>query len=111
MHTYKLLEFLDLPSIPLGLEKTDSQPWIANVKNDEPFDVFIGRPSKWGNPYVVGVHGVRGQCVELYREYLLNGAGRHLLDDLHQLKGKKLGCFCKPRKCHGDILAELANKE
>jgi hypothetical protein len=39
----------------------------------------------------------------------LFGAGKHLLNDLHELNGKVLRCYCKPLCCHGDILAELAN--
>lgn len=38
------------------------------------------------------------------------GEGRHLLKDLHELKGKTLGCFCKPLSCHGDILVRLADE-
>ena len=74
----------------------------------EPFDVFIGRPSKWGNPYVIGPHGSREMVIERYRSYL---RGRpDLLADLHELEGKVLGCFCAPKACHGDVLLEyLAN--
>lgn len=34
----------------------------------------------------------------------------HLLNDLHELKGKTLGCFCSPLACHGDVLVELVNQ-
>jgi len=83
----------------------------------EPYDVYIGRPSKWGNPYT---HledatqakykvATRAQAVEAYRDYILNGEGKHLLEDLHELEGKVLGCWCKPKSCHGDILIEIIN--
>lgn len=84
--------------------------FVANIKNKEKYDVYIGRPSKWGNPFVVGRDGKRGECVDLYRDWILNGRGKYLLNDLHELRGKVLGCYCKPNKCHGDVLAELANK-
>lgn len=74
-----------------------------------PFDVYIGRPSKWGNPFVIGQHGMtREKVIEVYRAYLdrfpqLKEAARK------ELKGKVLGCYCTPLPCHGDVLAEIAN--
>ena len=73
----------------------------------EPYDVYIGRPSKWGNPYKIGRDGTRKEVLEKYREYILNN--EYLMSCLHELKGKRLGCWCKPKACHGDILAEMVN--
>jgi hypothetical protein len=80
-----------------------------------PYDVYIGRPSKWGNPFshksdTLAKFKVdtREEAVLAFREYILNGEGKHLLNDLHELKGKILGCWCSPLSCHGDILAELS---
>ena len=83
----------------------------------EPHDVYIGRPSKWGNPYshkddTIAKYKVatRQEAIEAYRDYILNGEGKHLLEDLHELEGKVLGCWCKPKSCHGDILIEIINE-
>jgi hypothetical protein len=73
----------------------------------EPFDVYIGRPSKWGNPFPVVEHTREG-AIELYEEWLLNNPV--LLAALLELKGKILGCWCAPKPCHGDVLARLANQ-
>lgn len=80
----------------------------------ETYDVYIGRGSKWGNPYshkegttAKYILPTRAEAVEAYRDYILNGEGKHLLDDLHELEGKVLGCWCKPKSCHGDILVEI----
>lgn len=73
----------------------------------EKYDIYIGRPSKWGNPYVVGEVGTRTECVEKYREYILGNPS--LLREVVELRGKTLGCWCSPLPCHGDILMELAN--
>lgn len=73
----------------------------------ETHDVYIGRPSKWGNPFVIGRDGTREQVIAKYRNWLLSQA--HLMAALPELKGKTLGCWCAPQACHGDILAELAN--
>lgn len=74
----------------------------------EPYDVYIGRPSKWGNPYIIGEFGTREECVAEYTHYLESNP--ELLAALLELRGKTLGCWCSPHSCHGDILMELANK-
>lgn len=74
-----------------------------------PYDVYIGRPSKWGNPFVIGQDGTREEVIAKYREHLLRQP--ELMKALPELRGKILGCWCSPAACHGDVLAELANKE
>lgn len=74
----------------------------------EKYDIYIGRPSKWGNPYILGKDGSRSEVIEKYKSYLL--ARPDLLRELPTLRGKTLGCFCYPEACHGDILMELANE-
>lgn len=86
-----------------------------------PYDIYIGRPSLWGNPYTHHkdkktkaefIVDTREEAVEKYREYISNGEGKHLLDKLHELEGKTLGCWCMPNKsCHGDILIELVEEK
>lgn len=82
--------------------------------NKEPYDVYIGRPSKWGNPYshkegTLAEFKVanRAEALEKYEKYLLEN--ETLFNSLIELKGKTLGCWCKPNKCHGDILAKWSN--
>lgn len=73
----------------------------------ETYDVYIGRPSKWGNPFVIGVDGTHEEVIGKYKKHLLNCP--ELMYSLGELKGKTLGCWCAPKSCHGDILLELAN--
>jgi hypothetical protein len=73
----------------------------------EAYDVYIGRPSKWGNPFVIGKDGTREQVIEKYGRWLTSQTA--LMAALPELKGKTLGCWCAPHTCHGDVLAELAN--
>ncbi len=73
----------------------------------EPFNVYVGRPSIWGNPFEIGKDGTRGEVIEKYREYLLGNP--ELLALLPTLRGKVLGCWCAPEACHGDVLAALAD--
>lgn len=69
--------------------------------------VYIGRPSKWGNPFVIGRDGSREDVIAKYREYVLGN--KALMAALHELRGKDLVCWCAPCACHGDVLLELAN--
>lgn len=75
----------------------------------EPYDVYIGRPSKWGNPFEIGKDGSRGEVIVKYKEYVLGQ--KELMDSLHELRDKTLACWCSPMACHGDVLAELADKK
>ena len=74
------------------------------------YDVYVGRPSKWGNPFNIGRDGDRRAVIEKHAEWLLTGDGQYLLPQLKELKGKTLGCYCSPNPCHADILVRLANQ-
>lgn len=60
----------------------------------EPYDVYIGRPSKWGNPYVVGKGGTREEVLQKYEEHVRSS--KILMRALPSLDGKVLGCWCYP---------------
>ncbi len=71
--------------------------------------VYIGRPSKWGNPFTITKTFGRLQAIEAYRKYLESHPD--LVEDVKkELKGKNLVCFCAPLPCHGDILLRIANE-
>jgi hypothetical protein len=80
---------------------------VVNIRR-EPYDVFIGRPSKWGNPFVIGRDGTREEVIKKYADWFMQSA---LVLDLGELKGKVLGCYCKPKACHGDFLVQLIEME
>jgi hypothetical protein len=81
-------------------------PLVVHCKR-KPHDVYIGRPSKWSNPFRIGPDGTREEVLEKFENRLRGDA--ELMAALPELKGKVLGCWCAPRDCHGDILARLAN--
>ena len=80
---------------------------VVNIKNNpsELDYIYIGRPSKWGNPFVIGRDGNRDEVVRKYLYYILED--QNLLNDLDEIKGKNLGCYCAPQLCHGDVLIVL----
>jgi len=88
-------------------------PKVVHCKK-APFDVYIGRGSKWGNPYshkegtkAEFIVSSRKEAIEKYEQYLLNN--QELMDSIGELKGKVLGCYCSPKSCHGEVLTKYAN--
>lgn len=73
----------------------------------EKYDVYIGRPSIWGNPMRLYSEADRTEVLVRYEAWLMTQP--HLLARIPELRGKILGCWCAPRPCHGDVLARLAD--
>jgi len=70
------------------------------------YDIRIDRASKWGNPFHIG-EGTREEVIQQYREWIMEQP--QLLKEISTLQGKRLGCWCSPNTCHGDVLVELAD--
>lgn len=104
------------------------RPKYDNLKQwtDDPNNVYIARrgvvfindngakkryPEKdsiWSNPFKIDKDGTREEVIAKYRRYIINKIhNENLFDKLSKLKGKNLGCWCKPESCHGDVLVEL----
>lgn len=91
---------------------------VVNIKNHQKTanDVYIGRGSKWGNPFTHSEGktlakfkvATREDAIIEYEKYLRNSP---LLNELHELKGKTLVCFCKPLSCHGDVIVKLIDEK
>lgn len=78
---------------------------VVRVANEK-CDVYIGRPSKWGNPFIIGKDGAtRAQVIKWYEAWVRFQPD--LMASLPELKGKILGCHCAPFPCHGDVLIKL----
>lgn len=82
----------------------------------EPYDVYIGRPGPWGNPFSHAPKSIaevktetREEAIACYEEWLKQNP-EMIERAKRELKGKVLGCWCKPQACHGDILARIANE-
>lgn len=79
--------------------------------------VYVGRrnagrglaESAFANPYKIGQDGNRAEVIQKYRSWLLGR--RELLQRLHELRGRRLACWCKPEPCHGDVLVELVDAD
>ncbi len=86
------------------MKRKKMQTSVVN-KRKERCDVYIGKGSTWGNPFVMGRDGTRKEVITKYREWIVTNPA--VIAHLGELRGKVLGCFCKPKPCHGDVLVEL----
>ena len=104
-----------------------SKTTVVNVKKEE-YDIYIGRPSStyhhpefgtwslhFGNPFIIRRDGNRKTVIKKFEKWIKGEDYKRLyperrkwiLKNLCKLKGQRLGCFCKPKACHGDIYIEL----
>ena len=83
---------------------------VVNKRTHKPTpnDVYIGRPSKWGNPFIVGRHGTREEVIDKYRKWIET---TNLPFQVGELQDKTLVCWCKPHACHGDVLKQLVEED
>lgn len=83
-------------------------PLVVNVERDE-FDVYVGRGTPFGNPFREGPMSNRTQVIARYEKWLRSQPG--LVERVRkELRGKRLGCHCRPRQCHADVLAMVAEE-
>ena len=85
-------------------------PRVLNKRTDTipPDAVYVGMPSKWGNPFRITANRTREEAVEGFRA-LMEAAGTPEILGVEELRGKDLVCWCAPKACHADVLLELAN--
>jgi hypothetical protein len=100
------------PLQPPSLTKRETEVQMCRVLNKHAVGrhdgaIYIGRGSKWGNPFRIGVDGDRATVIARYARWLRDQ--HYLLGALDELRGKDLLCFCAPAACHGDLLLWLAN--
>lgn len=87
---------------------TTTKPRVYHRRNAPSDAVYIGRPSRWGNPYHIGRDGDRATVISRFRAYLDTHPELVTAARL-ELRGRDLACYCAPLPCHGDIWIEVAN--
>lgn len=90
-------------------QKAPPMPNVLNKHVSEiPEDaVYVGRGSKWGNPFPITRDHTRADVLAMHEAWLKTQ--HDLLRAIHELRGKYLVCFCAPQPCHADLLLRLAN--
>jgi len=80
-----------------------------------PNTVYVGRPTKFGNPFLVGPYGrdwSREEVVQMYRKWATESGTYAGFEGIRNLRGKDLACWCPlDQPCHADVLLEIANSE
>lgn len=81
----------------------------------EKYDIYIGRPSKWGNPFshkdgTLAKYKVStvNEAIQKYEEFIRSN--EVLMNSISELKDVTLGCWCHPNPCHGDVLIKLVKE-
>ena len=87
---------------------TDPLPTLVNIHHKKKYDIYIGRGSVWGNPFVISTEMPRDKCIAAYKHHLwkLIQSGEITIDTLLNLRGKVLGCLCAPQPCHGEVIID-----
>ncbi len=85
---------------------------VVNIRK-EGHDVYIGRGSPFGNPFVIGKDGNRAEVIALYKKWFYNKLKNNwqFRRNVIVLKSLTLGCYCKPLACHGDVIVDYLEKE
>jgi hypothetical protein len=91
---------------------TPDKTTVVNLRIDR-YDVYIGRGSLFGNPIRLHSKQQRGSTLAKFKEYFYKrlSLDEGFKNEVLKLKGLRLGCFCQPQPCHGDIIADYLNKE
>ena len=93
-------------------EENTQKTTVVNITKTKRYDFYIGRGSPFGNPFDYMKLGItRTECIEMYRTWFYKKLNDPVFRDrVLELKGKVLGCFCKPDACHGDVIVEYLEK-
>jgi hypothetical protein len=90
---------------------------VVNKSSKKPYDVYVGRPSKFGNPFSHQEHTIakyrtdtREEALDKFEEWVLSQPEMVAMIK-RELKNKVLCCFCSPQRCHAHFLAYLANQD
>lgn len=99
-----------IPTKVFAIEVTE----VVNKDRGDPFDVYIGRGTPWGNPYPVGKQEgqyERDEAIDLYKLHFEKTiiSNVSLRKGLLGMRGLRIACHCKPLACHGDVIAKYLN--
>jgi hypothetical protein len=90
------------------MTKSSRKTIVVNIKTYPKRDyIYIGRGSPFGNNYKIGKDGTRDEVCEKHkRDFYKKLKNERFRRQVLALKGEKLGCYCKPERCHGDTIVE-----
>ncbi|MBS7469559.1 DUF4326 domain-containing protein [Pseudomonas syringae] len=107
---YNELQDRKIPTRVINLKITK----VSNKDNGDSYDIYIGRGTLWGNPYQMGKEGTRDEVIAKFAydfEKRFLKLPEKFDENIEKLRGKTLGCHCKPAACHGDVIANYLNSQ
>jgi hypothetical protein len=107
---YNELQDRKIPTRVINLKITK----VSNKDNGDSYDIYIGRGTLWGNPYQMGKEGTRDEVIAKFAydfEKRFLKLPEKFDENIEKLRGKTLGCHCKPAACHGDVIASYLNAQ
>lgn len=107
---YDELQDRKIPTRVINLKITK----VSNKDLGDSYDVYIGRGTLWGNPYQMGKEGTRDEVIAKFAydfEKRFLKLPEKFDENIEKLRGKTLGCHCKPAACHGDVIASYLNSQ
>ncbi|MCI4032933.1 DUF4326 domain-containing protein [Dickeya dianthicola] len=114
LNEYKKIKDNNIPLRTIKIKITR----VINIKKDKEFSAvksnsryeYIGRGGYWGNPYAMHIDGDREEVIRKFKyDFDFDKFPNITKDKVYELAGKRLGCFCKPAPCHGDVIADFLN--
>lgn len=77
-----------------------------------PDAVYVGRPTKFGNPFYLHCESQRDEVCDKYEHWIAEPEQAQLRARIKsELKNKNLVCWCAPARCHADTLLRIASEE
>ena len=89
---------------------TPPRVWNKHHPNIPHGSVYVGRPTKWGNPFIMSKEADRTHVVEQYKAWIQSQPELQR-QAIRELRGRHLVCWCAPKPCHADVLLKIANEE
>jgi len=84
---------------------------VVNINLGHEFDIYIGRGSMFGNKHRIGKYCTREQAVARYKiDFYRKLKNPKFKRAVLKLRGKRLGCYCWPKPCHGNVIVEYLRK-
>ena len=87
------------------------KPRVLNKRTDviPVTAVYVGRPTKWGNPYQIGRDGTRDEVLRKFQKWVFAARPFLIYHAQRELRGRDLVCWCAPQRCHADFWLRVAN--
>ena len=109
----KIRAMLKCDDMQALIKKFERKTTVINIRNGDEYDILIGAPSIYANPFHISKSLSREACIKLFKKDfdIKIKKNKQFRQAVMDLKGQRLGCYCKPLKCHGDVYVKWLEGE